>query len=155
MIGEPAPVFVLTPLGPELLVTVYMIPVALAFQGLLKVTVACPSPAFAQTPAGAAGVPFTTTVKELVPLLPLKSVAVQVTVVDPIWKFRPDAGVQLTGRAPSTLSRADVDVEKVTTAPLALVAPTVMLGGTVTTGGLVVSPLHAPPADVLQDSKVT
>jgi hypothetical protein len=46
-------------------------------------------------------------VNEAEPVLPCVSVAVQVTVVVPSENVEPLAGVQLTGRAPSTLSVAD------------------------------------------------
>jgi hypothetical protein len=49
----------------------------------------------------------TVTVNEAEPVLPCVSVAVQVIVVAPSGKVEPLGGVQLTGRAPSTLSVAD------------------------------------------------
>jgi hypothetical protein len=47
------------------------------------------------------------TAKDAVPVLPARSVAVQVTVVAPMAKVAPDAGVQTTAIAPSTTSLAD------------------------------------------------
>src|SRR5205085_6900691 len=75
----------------------------------------------------------TVTVNVAVPTAPWVSVALQVTVVVAIAKVDPEAGVQVVGRGPSWASLA-VAV-KVTTAPAALVASTVMFAGTVTTGG--------------------
>ncbi len=53
--------------------------------------------------ASGAWVSVTVTVKVQVPLLPLASVAVQVTVVGPFWKVLPLAGLQ-TVAAPGQLS---------------------------------------------------
>jgi hypothetical protein len=66
--------------------------------------------------------------------LPAMSVAEHVTLVDPTGNVEPEAGVQVTGTEPST--RSDAEAVKVTTAPLELVALTVMSPGTVTTGGV-------------------
>src|SRR5436190_10611230 len=77
----------------------------------------------------------TVTVKVAMPLFPLVSVDVHVTVLTPTGKVKPDAGVQLTGRAPSTRSKA-VAVNAAT-APAGPVAPSVSGAGTVTTGGTV------------------
>jgi len=73
-------------------------------------------------------------VKDAVPVLPWLSVAVQVTVVVPNGNVAPELGLQLGVSDPSKLSAALA--EKVTTAPLGLVASTVMSPGTVTTGGV-------------------
>ncbi len=48
----------------------------------------------------------TSMVKVAEPVLPAASVALQVTVVMPSGKVLPDAGVQVTGRAPLTKSDA-------------------------------------------------
>jgi hypothetical protein len=74
----------------------------------------------------------TVTVKVADPALLLVSVAVQLTVVGPSGKVDPLAGVQLTTRGPSTTSLADA--VKVNAAPVAPVASTVVLAGTVTAG---------------------
>ena len=91
--------------------------------------------ALAGTVTTGPSVSATVTVKEPDPLLLLLSVAVQVTVVGPSGKAEPLAGVQVTGRAPSTTSLADA--VKLNTAPVALVASTVAFAGTVTTGPVV------------------
>ena len=78
----------------------------------------------------------TVTWKEALPLLPLLSVAVQVTVVGPSGKFVPEAGEQVGVMAPSMLSLAAAG-GKVTVAPPLDVASCVMLAGTVTTGFVV------------------
>src|SRR5438132_10132072 len=62
-------------------------------------------------------------------------VAVHVTVVVPMAKVLPEAGVELTVTAPSTISSALA--EKVTTGPGALGASGVMLCGPVIAGGVV------------------
>jgi hypothetical protein len=62
------------------------------------------------------------------------STAVQVTVVRPSGNVEPLAGVQLTGRAPSTLSVADAEYVKI--APAGPVASTVAFADTVTTGAV-------------------
>jgi hypothetical protein len=80
-------------------------------------------------------VSLTVTVNDAEPVLPCASVAVQVTVVTPIRNVEPLAGLQLTGRAPSTLSVADA--EYVNTAPVGPVPSTVAFAGTVRTGGAV------------------
>jgi hypothetical protein len=91
--------------------------------------------AFAGTVTTGPVVSATVTVKEAAPLLPLVSVAVQPTVVGPSGKVDPLAGVQLTATLPFTRSFA-VAV-KVKLAPVALVASTAALAGTVTTGPVV------------------
>jgi hypothetical protein len=68
-------------------------------------------------------------------ILPRVSVAEHATVVVPSGKVEPEAGVQVTGREPSTMSVA-VAV-KVTTLPEELVASSVMLDGSVRTGAVV------------------
>ena len=78
---------------------------------------------------------LTVTVNEAVPVLPAESVAEQLTVVVDIGNVEPEAGVQVGVKAPSMLSVA-VAVN-VTTAPVELVASTVMLDGTVSTGAVV------------------
>jgi hypothetical protein len=62
--------------------------------------------------------------------LPWLSVAVQVSVVVPKGKVEPLAGLQVTGRTPSTLSAADA--LKVNAAPVGPVAVRVAFSGTVT-----------------------
>src|SRR5439155_1042791 len=91
--------------------------------------------AFAGTVTTGPVVSVTVTVNDAAPLLPLASVAVQWTVVGPSGKVDPLAGVQVTGRDPSTTSLA-VAV-KVNAAPVAAVASTVALAGTVTKGPVV------------------
>ena len=71
-------------------------------------------------------VSLTVTVNVLLAEFPAASLAVAVTVVVPSGKVEPEAGVLVVGRAPLTASMAEV--EKVTTAPAALVASTVMFG---------------------------
>jgi hypothetical protein len=65
--------------------------------------------AFAGTVRTGGAVSLTVTVNVAEPVLPRVSAAVQVTVVVPKGKVEPLAGVQLTGRAPSTLSVADAE----------------------------------------------
>jgi hypothetical protein len=62
--------------------------------------------AFAGTATTGPVVSATVTVKEADPLLVFVSVAVQVTVVGPSGNVDPLAGVQVTGRGPSTRSVA-------------------------------------------------
>jgi len=76
----------------------------------------------------------TVTVKDAVPVLPWLSVEVQVTVVVPNENVAPELGLQVGVSDPSKLSVALA--EKVTAAPLGLVASTVMLPGTITIGGV-------------------
>jgi hypothetical protein len=76
----------------------------------------------------------TFTLKEAEPVRPALSVAEQDTVVEPSANFEPDEGVQVGVKEPDTTS--DAEAVNVTTAPLALVALTVMSAGTVTTGGV-------------------
>jgi hypothetical protein len=68
------------------------------------------------------------------PVFPALSVAEQVTLVDPIAKVLPEAGLQLGVIAPSTAS--DAETVNVTIAPLGSVSLTVISAGTVTTGGV-------------------
>jgi hypothetical protein len=83
----------------------------------------------------AGGVLSTTfTLNDAKPVFPALSVAEQVTLVDPITNVEPEAGLQVGVIAPSTTSEAEA--ENVTIAPLGPVALTVMLPGTVTTGGV-------------------
>src|SRR6185295_18035455 len=91
--------------------------------------------AFAGTVTTGPVVSVTVTVNDAAPLLPFVSVAVQFTVVGPSGKVVPLAGVQVTGRDPSTRSLADA--VKLKTAPLEPVASTVAFAGTVTTGPVV------------------
>src|SRR5882762_10417485 len=77
----------------------------------------------------------TSTSKVAVAVLPALSLALQLTVVVPIGNRLPDAGVQVTGTSPSTVSVAEA--VKVTTAPAGLVASTVIAPGTVRVGGSV------------------
>jgi hypothetical protein len=90
---------------------------------------------FAGTVRTGGAVSLTVTVNEAEPVLPCVSAAVQVTVVTPIRNVEPLAGVQLTGRAPSTLSAADA--EYVNTAPVGPVASMVAFAGSVNAGGVV------------------
>ena len=69
-----------------------------------------------------------------VAVLPALSVAEQDTFVVPTGKVEPEAGTQLTGTEPST--RSDAEAENVTTAPLELVACTLMSDGSVSVGGV-------------------
>jgi hypothetical protein len=78
----------------------------------------------------------TVTEKEAEPVKPTLSVAEQVTLVEPIAKVEPEAGLQLGVIAPSTTS--DAEALNLTTAPLGPVALTVISDGTVTTGGVFV-----------------
>jgi hypothetical protein len=80
-------------------------------------------------------VSVTVTVNEAAPVLPRASVAVHVTVVEPSGNVAPLAGVQVAATAPSTTSLAVALY--VTIAPVAPVASTVALAGTVTTGRVV------------------
>jgi hypothetical protein len=91
---------------------------------------------------------FTRTKNEADPVLPWLSVARQVTIVIPTGKRVPLGGVHVTGSGPSTASTA-VAV-KLTTAPVLLGAVTMMLAGTVTSGGVV----SDPPAAVTVTVKV-
>src|SRR5688500_4389560 len=77
----------------------------------------------------------TVTVKLAEPVLPAASTAVQLTVVVVRPNPEPDTGLQVVATAPLTMSIADA--LKLTGAPVAPVASTVMLAGTVTTGGVV------------------
>jgi hypothetical protein len=77
----------------------------------------------------------TVTWKLPLPVLPATSWAVHVTVVAPIGNVKPEAGLHVTARGPSTVSKADA--ANVTTAPDALVAGTVKFPGTVTAGATV------------------
>src|SRR5262249_36421980 len=79
---------------------------------------------FAVNVAVGAGAGLTVTVKLPLALLPDKSLAEHDTVVVPSGNVDPDAGLQVTGLAPSTASLA-VAVN-VTTAPLILLATVVM-----------------------------
>ena len=80
----------------------------------------------------------TCTVKLVVPVFPLKSLDEQITVVMPMGKMLPLAGVQVTGREPSTKSLA-VGSVKITTAPVGEVAstPTMLAGVPLMAGGVV------------------
>ena len=77
----------------------------------------------------------TVTVKLLLAGLPAASVALVMTVVVPTGKTEPDAGLLRVARLP--LNKSLALVVKVTAAPLALVAATVMLGGTLMMGAVV------------------
>ena len=77
----------------------------------------------------------TVTVKLPFAVLPRVSDAEQLTVVLVIGNVLPDAGVQVTGRGPSTMSVAVA--ENVATAPDELVASSVMFDGRVSAGGVV------------------
>lgn len=77
----------------------------------------------------------TVTVKLPLVVLPRVSDAEQLTVVVVIGKVLPDAGTQVTGRAPSTISLAVG--EKVATAPLGEVASRVMFAGKFSAGPVV------------------
>lgn len=77
----------------------------------------------------------TLTANEPVACFPLASVAVQLTVVDPIGKAEPEAGLQLTPGLASTMSLAVA--EKPTVAPALLVASAVIVPGRFNVGGVV------------------
>ena len=68
-------------------------------------------------------------------MLPAASTAVHETVVAPIGKVEPDAGVQTTSTGPSIASRAEA--VKVAVAPAPLVAATVKSAGGVSMGAVV------------------
>src|SRR3989441_3860397 len=91
--------------------------------------------AFAGTVMTGAVVSVTVTVNDAVLRLPCASVAAQVTVVGPNGKVDPLAGAQIGASGPSRMSVANA--VKVWGAPAALVASTVALAGTVTTGAVV------------------
>ena len=92
----------------------------------------------------------TVIVKVPVAVLPLVSDAEQVTVVGPKGNVAPDAGLQVTGRCPSTLSFAEA--KKVTVAPDGPVAWNVMLCGRPRNGGAVSATVSAAHAfDVVHD----
>jgi hypothetical protein len=76
----------------------------------------------------------TVTLKDAVAVFSWPSTAVQVTVVVPIGKVEPDAGVQLKVRTKSLTP--DAVAVYVTAAPSELVASAVMLAGTVIVGGV-------------------
>ena len=77
----------------------------------------------------------TVTVKLPLPVFRCLSVAEQLTVVCPIGNNDPEAGKQVTATDPSTRSFAEV--EKLTVAPAALVAATVILAGSDKIGAVV------------------
>lgn len=93
--------------------------------------------AFAGTVTTGGVVSRTCTVNVFVPTLPCVSVAEQLTVVVPIAKIAPLAGVQVTGRGPSTMSDAVGAGVNVNAAPVAAVASTMAFAGTVTAGAVV------------------
>lgn len=80
-------------------------------------------------------VPTTVTLKLPLAVFSALSVAVQLTVVVPVGKVVPEAGVQFGVTAPSTRSVAEA--VKVTTAPEASVASVLMSAGRFSTGGVV------------------
>jgi hypothetical protein len=121
---------------------------------VLKVTVAplaavASTVMFDGTAMTGAVVSRTVTVKVRLAALPAASLALVVTVVVPTGKTVPEAGLLLVLTAPLTRSLALV--LKVTVAPLAAVASTVMFDGTVMTGGVVsttvteMTPTALPP----------
>lgn len=90
----------------------------------------------------------TVTVKEQLPELPDVSLAVQVTVVTPIGKLEPEAGVQVTGLEPSQVSLA-VAVNVAVAEPEPIGFSVTLIGpGQVTTGpwlsATVTVKLHEP-----------
>jgi hypothetical protein len=95
--------------------------------------------AFVVTLAGTvmlgAVVSCTVTENDAEPVFERVSVAEHVTFVVPRGNVLPDAGEQLAGSAPSTVS--DAEAEKLTAAPPGPVASAVIPPGTVTTGGVV------------------
>ena len=106
----------------------------------LKVTIAPAAPVASTTMSAGtvtigAVVSLTVIVKLAMRSLPWASMAVQVTVVTPSGKMAPEAVEQTTVGAGSALSVAVA--AKVTTAPAALVASTVMSAGRLRTGGVV------------------
>src|SRR5262245_44652509 len=78
----------------------------------------------------------TVTRNDALALRPTASVAVQFTIVSPIGNDAPDAGVQATVVAVSSVAVA----VKFTIAPAGPVAGTVMFAGTVSSGGEVSAP---------------
>jgi hypothetical protein len=78
---------------------------------------------------------MTVTVKLAVAVLPCVSDAVHVTLVVPSANVEPDGTLQVSGRGPSTRSVALA--ANVTTAPFGPVASALILGGTVSAGGVV------------------
>src|ERR687887_64322 len=78
---------------------------------------------------------FTVTLKSALPVFWCESVAVQVTFVVPRGKVLPEAGLQVTGSGPSTLSVALA--EKVTIPPPVDSVSAEKSPGTDTTGGVV------------------
>src|SRR5258708_14536610 len=86
-----------------------------------------------QLPATGAWLSTTVTVKLHVAVLPLASVARQLTVVLPIGKVEPEAGVQTGVKVPEHRSLAVV--LKLTAVPSVLVVNTVMSGEQVIVGG--------------------
>lgn len=88
---------------------------------------------------------MTVTWKVSVAVLPAASVAVQVTVVTPMAKVEPGAGLQLTVTGPGALSVA-AGSRYVPTAPAGLVASSVASGGTpVKVGGISSTTVAAGP----------
>lgn len=75
------------------------------------------------------------TVKLPLAVFPRVSEAEQFTVVVVIGNVLPEAGTQVTGREPSTMSVAEA--EKVATAPAGPVASAVIFAGRVNVGGVV------------------
>src|SRR5262249_10417192 len=90
---------------------------------------------FAGTLIAGPVVSTTVTVKVLLPLFALLSVAGHVTVVVPSGKIDPLAGVHPTATLPS--SRSSADAVKMNGAPAAAAASMVALVGTATTGAVV------------------
>ena len=82
---------------------------------------------------------ITVTVKLAVPTFPAESLAVQVTVVVPIGKLEPEDGEQVGLEVTSTSS--DAVTVNVTVLPAELEVESVMLGGTVRTGGASPTPV--------------
>jgi hypothetical protein len=88
----------------------------------------------------------TVTLKELLPVLPCESVAVQVTPVVPSGKVLPEAGEQLASNVPSTASLAEAE-NATPDAPPALVANALIVPGTLTVGAVVSSTVTSKLAD--------
>src|SRR4030067_25434 len=106
----------------------------------VKVTTAPEGPVASTVVSGGtitvgAVVSCTVTMKLLLPVFRLASVASQLTVVSPIAKVEPETGAQVDVNGPST--RSDAEVVKVTAAPKELVASAVMSVGTITVGAVV------------------
>jgi len=91
-------------------------------------------------------------VNEPLPVFPAASVAVQFTVVVPIWKRLPDGGLHDTCDIRSSL--VAVTFRYVTRAPAELVGKTVMDRGTVMTGGDIAADAKCGIEEAMLTSKI-